>query len=60
VTERDPRAFAIRLAELLGHPERYADFARAAREAARRYEVAETVKLWDDVLRAGHDGEMPA
>ncbi len=50
VTEREPRAFAARLAELLDNPPRYRAFADAAREAARRYEVAETVRLWDRVL----------
>jgi glycosyltransferase involved in cell wall biosynthesis len=51
VRERDPRAFAQRLAELLDDPLRYAAFADAARQAAARYESAETTRIWDAVLR---------
>ena len=57
VAERDPRHFAQRLAALLEDPDRYAACSDAARLAAERYEVHETVRLWDQVLRnaGGHD-----
>lgn len=51
VREREPRAFAMRLAELLDDPLRYAAFADAARLASARYESAETTRIWDRVLR---------
>ena len=51
VTERDPYVFAQRLGQLVEDDARYETFAQAARLAARRYEVAETTRLWDTVLR---------
>lgn len=51
VRGRDPGAFAEPLAKLLDDPRRYAAFAAAARSAARRYEVAETIVLWNRILR---------
>lgn len=51
VREREPRAFASRIGELLDDPLRYATFAEAARLAAAKYESAETTRLWDSVLR---------
>lgn len=59
VVERDPRAFARRLAALLDNPPQYHAFAEAARQAARRYEIPETVRLWDRVLRGADRSETP-
>jgi glycosyltransferase involved in cell wall biosynthesis len=60
VPEREPQAFARRLAELLDDRLRYAAFADAARLAAARYESAETTRLWDRVLRSDAPHEAPA
>jgi glycosyltransferase involved in cell wall biosynthesis len=51
VAERAPEAYAARYAELLGDPRRYAAFAAAARSAARKFETAEAVRLWDHALK---------
>lgn len=53
VAERSAEPFAARVVELLENPARYAVFARAAREAAERYELGSCARLWDRVLSQG-------
>ncbi len=52
VRDRTPQAFSTRIAALLRNDSTYRRVAAAARGAARRYETAETVRLWDTVLQA--------
>jgi hypothetical protein len=50
VRSREANAFAASLSTLLGNPSTYSSFASAARDSARRFETAETIRLWDRVL----------
>lgn len=52
VDERSAEPFADRALEILGNRERLAAFSRAAREAARRYELSACTRLWDGILGA--------
>lgn len=55
VPERAASAFAARMLELVSDEARYAQFARAARTGAERFELSSCVKLWDQALSApGH------
>ena len=47
---RTPEAFASRIAELLGDPDRRAQFGAAARQAAARFEMRAAVSRWDEIL----------
>jgi glycosyltransferase involved in cell wall biosynthesis len=50
VPSREADAFAARLSTVLSDPSTYSSFASAARDSARRFETAETIRLWDRVL----------
>jgi glycosyltransferase involved in cell wall biosynthesis len=51
VNNRSSRVFAQYIALLLQDSEQYAKFAAASRRAALRFELAETTKTWDRVLK---------
>jgi glycosyltransferase involved in cell wall biosynthesis len=50
VAPATPTEFAARLIELLTDPARLAEFGRAARESAKRYESKLVAGLWDEIL----------
>jgi glycosyltransferase involved in cell wall biosynthesis len=52
VPERAASAFAARMLELVSDDTRHAQFARAARAGAERFELSSCVKLWDQALSA--------
>lgn len=55
VSERSADAFAMRLLELLENNDRREQFSRAARQAAKRYEISACTQLWDSILGEGQD-----
>jgi len=59
VAERTPRAFAERIVELLGDPEKLARFGAAARTVAQQFDVGIAARRWDAIIATLGDGTMP-
>jgi glycosyltransferase involved in cell wall biosynthesis len=53
VPRRCPEAFAERIIELLQDERKLAALSKAARRSALRYEMAEAVRQWDNILAQG-------
>lgn len=60
VDERRPEAYASRILRLLQNDDEYRAFCEAARTAARRFDLTQATRRWDEVLGASEERLRPS